>query len=235
MNERIIEIDNLSIKFPIYGIRNLSLKTKLIDSVIGGDISNESKNFISVEALKNISFSLYSGDRLAILGHNGSGKSTLLKAVAGIYHPSSGSIKVNGSITSMLDITIGLNSDATGLENIMISGMLQGLTKKKINSITDEIVNFSGLNDYINLPLRTYSTGMSMRLAFSIASSVDADVVLIDEWLSVGDSEFSLKVKNPLKEMANKAKVVILATHDVDLSQEICNKFIFLEHGAVKN
>ena len=159
-----------------------------------------------------------------MIGHNGSGKSSLLKAIAGIYSPTNGSIVVNGSITSMLDITIGLNNDSTGLENIIISGLLMGLSKEKIKGLKDEIIDFSGLNDFIHLPLRTYSSGMAMRLAFSIASTISSDIILIDEWISVGDSEFSLKVKNRLNEMIMKSKVMVIASHDLELCQKICNR-----------
>jgi len=183
--------------------------------------------------LDNISLKFFPGDKIALIGHNGSGKTTLLKAIAGIYSPTRGSIKVKGSITTMLDITIGLNNDSTGLENILISGLLMGLSNEKIEGLKDEIIDFSGLNDYIHLPLRTYSSGMSMRLAFSIASTISSDIILIDEWISVGDSEFSIKVRNRLNEMIMSSKVMVIASHDLDLCRKICNKFIHLENGKI--
>jgi len=233
MIKPIIDINNLTIEYPVYGIRNLSLKTKIFQDVIGGSLFKNTNNLITIKAIENISLKLYPGDRVALIGHNGSGKSSLLKAIAGIYSPTNGSINVNGSITSMLDITIGLNNDSTGLENIIISGLLMGLSKEKIKGLKDEIIDFSGLNDFIHLPLRTYSSGMAMRLAFSIASTISSDIILIDEWISVGDSEFSLKVKNRLNEMIMKSKVMVIASHDLELCQKICNKFIHLENGRI--
>ena len=233
MIKPIIDINNLTIEYPVYGIRNLSLKTKIFQDVIGGSLFKNTNNLITIKAIENISLKLYPGDRVALIGHNGSGKSSLLKAIAGIYSPTNGSINVNGSVSSMLDITIGLNNDSTGLENIIISGLLMGLSKEKIKDLKDEIIDFSGLNDFIHLPLRTYSSGMAMRLAFSIASTISSDIILIDEWISVGDSEFSLKVKNRLNEMIMNSKVMIIASHDLELCRKICNKFIHLENGRI--
>ena len=223
MIKPIIEVNNLSIEYPVYGIRDLSLKTKILQGVVGGSLFKDSNDLLTVKALENISFKLYPGDRVALIGHNGSGKSTLLKAIAGVYAPTNGNISINGTITTMLDITIGLNNDSTGLENIIISGLLMGLSKEKIERLKYEIIEFSGLSDYIHLPLRTYSSGMSMRLAFSIASTISSDIILIDEWISVGDSEFSLKVKNRLNEMITNSKVMVIASHDLDLCKKICN------------
>lgn len=233
MNTPLIEINNLSIEYPVFGVRNLSLKNRLLQSVVGGTLFKDSNNLLTVKALEDISFKLFPGDRVALIGHNGSGKSTLLKVIAGIYAPTSGSIRIYGSITTMLDITIGLNNDSTGLENIIISGLLMGLSKKKIEELKDEIIDFSGLSDFIHLPLRTYSTGMSMRLAFSIASTITSEIILIDEWISVGDSEFSLKVRNRLNDMIINSKIMVMASHDLDLCRKICNKFIHLENGRI--
>ena len=235
MIKPIIEVNNLSIEYPVYGIRDLSLKTKILQGVVGGSLFKDSNDLLTVKALENISFKLYPGDRVALIGHNGSGKSTLLKAIAGVYAPTNGNISINGTITTMLDITIGLNNDSTGLENIIISGLLMGLSKEKIERLKYEIIEFSGLSDYIHLPLRTYSSGMSMRLAFSIASTISSDIILIDEWISVGDSEFSLKVKNRLNEMITNSKVMVIASHDLDLCKKICNKFIHLENGRISS
>ena len=228
-----ISTQDLSIKFPIYDIRKKSLKISLLDSFVGGEISMNSSKIVSVDALKNITIDLYAGDRVALIGNNGSGKSTLLKTLAGIYSPSDGSIITVGSIATLLDITLGLNHDATGLENIMLRGLLLGASKKRILSITDDIIEFSGLKSFIHLPLRTYSTGMAMRLAFSVSTFFDADILLMDEWLSVGDAEFSIKAREKLLQMISKSKVLVLASHDYELCKQICNKFIHLDHGKI--
>jgi len=229
----IISTQNLSIKFPIYDVRKKSLKTSLLDSFIGGSISIDSNRKISVEALRNITVDIYAGDRVALIGNNGAGKSTLLKTFAGIYSPSDGSITTDGSIATLLDITLGLNHEATGLENIMLRGLLLGASKKRIQSITDEIIEFSGLESFIHLPLRSYSTGMAMRLAFTVSTFFEADILLMDEWLSVGDAEFTVKAKDKLLKMISKSKVLVLASHDFELCKQICNKFIHLDHGKI--
>jgi len=186
-----------------------------------------------VRALDGISFELKEGDRLGLTGHNGSGKSTLLRVLAGVYEPTGGSLSVQGRIASLLDISIGMDPEASGLENIFLRGVLLGLSKADIQKKTEEIIDFSGLGDFIDLPIRTYSSGMSMRLAFSIATSVEADILLMDEWLSVGDADFVKKAEDRLKALVNKTPILVMASHSPEILKEVCSRVMRLEKGKI--
>ena len=188
---------------------------------------------LSVRALDGVSFELSEGERLGLTGHNGSGKSTLLRVLAGVYEPTEGTLDVRGRIASLLDISIGLDSDSSGLENILLRGLLLGLSKEEIRRKTDEIIEFSELGDFIELPVRTYSSGMSMRLSFSIATCVDADILLMDEWLSVGDSDFVKKAEDRLKSLVRKTPILVMASHSPEVLKEVCTKVVRLESGRV--
>ena len=174
-----------------------------------------------------------SGDRLGLIGHNGSGKSTLLQVLGGIYEPTSGELSVSGEITSMLGISLGMDADGTGLENIYLRGRLLGLSKRRLDGMIDDIAEFAGIGEYLHLPLRTYSSGMAMRLAFSIMTSVDADIILMDEWLSVGDAEFIQKAQARLAKIMDKARMVVIASHNLALVEGQCNVILSLEHGKI--
>lgn len=197
----IMKAIDLTIEFNVYGTSKKSLKRKFIDSTIGGMFKSDSNNSITIKALDNISFEFYKGDKIGLFGHNGAGKTTLLRTLAGVYNPEKGSLFTVGKIVSLLDISSGFDADATGFENIYIRGILFGLTKKEINERIDFIAEFSELEDFLNMPLRTYSSGMLLRLAFSIIAYIDADIILMDEWLSVGDESFQKKVTIKLNEL----------------------------------
>ncbi|RYE41780.1 MAG: ABC transporter ATP-binding protein [Hyphomicrobiales bacterium] len=187
----LISLKNVSVSFPIYGAGSASLKKTLASSVTGGRFGKETGVNV-VQALSNINLELRSGDRLGLVGHNGAGKSTLLRALAGVYEPSAGEFVRQGTVASLIDPALGIEPDASGVENIMLRGLVMGLSKRQIDDLTPSICEFSGLGEYVNMPVRTYSTGMLMRLAFSISTSVEADILLMDEWLSVGDADFTL-------------------------------------------
>lgn len=170
---------------------------------------------------------------MGLSGHNGSGKSTLLRVLAGVYEPTSGSIDVRGRIASLLDISIGMDGESSGIENIYLRGILLGLSKKEIQRKVDEIVDFSELGDFIDLPIRTYSSGMWMRLAFSIATSIDADILLMDEWLSVGDADFVKKAEERLRHIVKKTPIIVIASHSLEVLNEVCNRRITLEGGRI--
>ena len=168
------------------------------------------------------------------MGHNGSGKSTLLRLLTGIYEPSSGSIERSGSIASLVDISLGINGENTGRENIFLRGKLMGLSKKEIDDKIDEIIEFSELGDYINLPVRIYSSGMLLRLAFSVSTSITADILIMDEWLSVGDGAFAERASNRLRDLVDSSEILVIASHTKDLIEKTCNKVVWLEHGVIK-
>jgi lipopolysaccharide transport system ATP-binding protein len=227
-----ISINDMSIIFDLNIKKNNSIKSTLVKSLVGGNIINSEK-VSTVSALDNINLSISSGDRVGIIGHNGSGKTTLLRTIAGVYRPAHGSIFVNGSVVSLLNIHFGMDIDATGAENIHLRSKIFGLSDKQIKLNFDDIVEFSGLGEYINTSIRHYSSGMLLRLGFSIATSIPGDIVLMDEWISVGDSDFSKKAEIRLKHYINSSKILVLATHNIDLAKSVCNKIYMLERGKL--
>jgi lipopolysaccharide transport system ATP-binding protein len=186
-----------------------------------------------VHALRDISLELREGDRLGITGHNGSGKSTLLRVIAGVYPPTRGRIERSGSVSSLIDPMLGIEMDATGYENIRLRGLIAGMRLAAIAAITPQIAEFSGLGDYLSIPVRTYSTGMLMRLAFSIATAVHTDILIMDEWMSVGDAEFQAQAEERLRQVIDNTGILVLASHQPALIERECNRVIELSHGAV--
>lgn len=228
-----IEAENVCVDFPIFNTPHRSLKKNLLRLATGGKISSEAGKGVTIRALDGIDLSVREGDRLGLTGHNGSGKSTLLRVLAGVYEPTGGSLVVRGRIASLLDISIGMDFEASGLENIYFRGLLMGLSRQTIRSKIDEITEFSELGDYIEMPVRTYSSGMVMRLAFSISTSVEADILLMDEWLSVGDSDFVKKAEDRLKNLIDKTPILVMATHSEEILREVCNKVVKLDAGRL--
>lgn len=230
----VIEAHNLVVEFPIYSFTgHRSFKKSLLNVATGGILAKDTANRVVVRALDNLSFRFHEGDRVGLIGHNGSGKTTLLQVLAGIYEPAAGELKVKGRVTSMLGITLGMDSEVTGLENIYLRGRLMGLSRKQIDAMVDDIAEFAGIGDYLNLPLRTYSSGMAMRLAFAVATSVDADIILMDEWLSVGDAEFVQKAKARVSQLMEQARLVVIASHNHEMIKDQCNIILTLEHGKI--
>jgi lipopolysaccharide transport system ATP-binding protein len=228
-----ISLKNVAVEFPIYGAGAISLKKTLAASVTGGYLGKETGVIKVVQALQGISFDLKGGDRLGLVGHNGAGKSTLLRLLAGVYEPSAGQLMRHGTVASLIDPALGIEPDATGLENIMLRGLVMGLGKKAIDRLTPDICEFSGLGGYIDMPVRTYSTGMLMRLAFSISTSVQADILLMDEWLSVGDAAFTEQAEKRMREVVSRSGILVLASHQPQLIAKECNRVIHLEHGQI--
>lgn len=186
------------------------------------------------EVLKDINLKIKKGESVALIGVNGSGKSTLLKLMTKIIYPNKGKIITNGKLTSLLELGAGFHPDFSGRENIYFNASIFGLTKKEIDRRIDEIIEFSELGDYIDNPVRTYSSGMYMRLAFAVAINVDAEILLIDEVLAVGDQHFQDKCKAKMKELRNSGKTMVFVTHNMSIAKELCNRGIWLKDGVVK-
>lgn len=228
-----IRVQDIVVDFPIYGSQSRSLKNTFIRAATGGVLARDAAERVVVRALNEITFEFKEGDRIGLVGHNGSGKSTLLRVLTGAYEPARGSIEVTGRVASMLSITLGMDNEATGYENIFVRAAIMGLRPKDIAPLVSEIIEFSELGDYIGMPFRTYSSGMAMRLAFAISTSVPGDIILMDEWLSVGDASFSKKAALRLEQMLDQAKIFVLASHDEALIQKTCNKLLRLDHGKM--
>ncbi len=228
-----IKVENLSLSIPIVG-QDRSFRSALRNKYIGGEISQQGNAMVTVNALKNINLSLYSGDRLALVGHNGAGKSTLLYVLAGIYKPLLGTIYCNGQVTPLFNQAPGMDKDDTGIENIKTICTYFGVPKHEIPKRIPEIVKFSELEEFIHLPVRTYSSGMAARLCFAIATSLQPDILLLDEGISVGDQRFAHKAHARLQAFYNKIEVLVCASHSNELLRELCNKAVWLEHGSIK-
>lgn len=226
MNNNAIEVKNVTKSFKVYYDKSHTLKEKLL-------FWNRNKNEIRT-VLKNININIKKGDTVALIGVNGSGKSTLLKLMTKIIYPTKGTIKTNGKLTSLLELGAGFHPDFTGRENIYFNASIFGLTKKEIDKRINDIIEFSELEDFIDNPIRTYSSGQYMRLAFSVAINVDAEILLIDEILAVGDQHFQDKCFKKLHELKNSNKTIVIVSHNLDSVQKLCNRAIWIYNGEVK-
>ena len=221
------------IEYPILQSTNRSLKRRFVSAATGGRIAHDARDHIVVTALNDVSLTISEGERVALVGHNGSGKTTLLRTIAGVYQPVSGMLEVRGTLSTLFDISTGFDPEATGRENVVLRGLVMGLSRAQIAERIDDVREFSGLGDYFDLPVRIFSSGMLLRLAFSVATSVQRDIVLMDEWLAVGDAEFSERAEKRLHDHLHSKSILILATHSEDLVRRVCNRRIELNHGRV--
>ncbi len=228
-----VDAQNLVIDFPVFSSPSRSLKNTVLNATTGGRLASGALNRMSVRAIDDVTFRLDVGDRLGLVGHNGSGKTTLLRALAGAYEPSAGRLKTKGRVISLLDVSMGMEHEATGFENIFLRGVMMGLSTKEINERVAGIAEFSELGEYLSMPIRTYSSGMMLRLAFAVSTSVPADILLMDEWLSVGDAAFNEKAAERLKTLVDNASILIMATHSQTLLNDVCNKAFTLEKGRI--
>lgn len=229
-----IVFENVTLEFPIFNANGRSLTSRLLQAATGGKLDADPDGRVVVRALSDISFRLEPGDRVGIVGHNGSGKSTFLRTLSGVYEPTNGRIECIGSIGSLIDVSLGINPEATGKENIYLRGALLGLAKNEVTRVFDEIVEFAELGNFIDMPVRTYSSGMHLRLAFAVSTVVDSQILLMDEWLSVGDENFRAKAESRLMQMVDETEILVIASHSRSLIESICNKVIWLEHGKIK-
>jgi ABC-2 type transport system ATP-binding protein/lipopolysaccharide transport system ATP-binding protein len=232
----LIEAKQIGIEFPVAppnarSFRHLAIKAA---SRVGGRVSKNEGSFQFVQALDDISFTLKQGDRLGLVGHNGAGKTTLIRVLAGIYEPTRGSLRVVGRNVPMFDIGLGMDEEASGYENIRTRGLILGLSPEEIEQRVPEIAEFAELGDYLELPIRTYSSGMLLRLVFSIAASIHGDIILMDEWIAVGDAQFRKKTHDRLQEITGRSGIVVLASHDLGLLRNTCNLGLYLEGGRVR-
>jgi len=227
----VIIVDNLCKRFKRYQTRGY---TTLKDLVVKRQILKMRQDRQYIEALRSVTFSVPEGTVLGIIGPNGSGKSTLLKLLAGIYRADSGKVSVRGRISALLSLGVGFHPDLTGRENIMIGGLSLGLSRGQVRQAFDEIVHFAELEDFIDAPVRTYSSGMYMRLAFSIAVHVDPDILLLDEVLAVGDQSFYQKSRAHMDKFKEQGKTILLVSHDLTTIESWCHQVLWLNNGEVR-
>jgi lipopolysaccharide transport system ATP-binding protein len=230
----LIDFRDVSIHFPIFNANTRSFRKRVIQVATGGIVAPDHTGHIVVQALTNLNFAFRSGERVALFGHNGAGKTTLLGALSRIYAPTSGSAEISGSVGSLINISLGTDPESTGRENIFLRAAILGLGRDFIQKNLEEIIEFSELGDFIDLPVRTYSSGMQLRLAFAVSTMLRPEILVMDEWLSVGDKNFQSKAAARLDAMLKDTKILVLATHSRDLALRHCNRAIWLEHGRIK-
>ena len=226
-NQTVISVKNVTKKFNVYFDKTNTIKEKLL-------FWNRSKNKEERTVLDDISLDIKKGEVVGLIGTNGSGKSTLLKLMTKIIYPTKGTIETKGKLTSLLELGAGFHPDFSGRENIYFNASIFGLTRKEIDARLEQIIEFSELEHFIDNPVRTYSSGMYMRLAFSVAINVDADILLIDEILSVGDEHFQNKCFNKMLELKNEGKTMVFVTHSMDSVKKLCDRTIWLKDGKIK-
>jgi len=229
-----IVLKNVTADFPIYG-NQVSLRNVLFGRVVGGVLRrpSETGNRVVVRALDNVSLTINHGDQIGIIGHNGAGKSTMLRMLAGIYEPSLGSITVDGHVSPLFSVSAGLDVDDSGYENIVTCALLLGMSRDEIERKMPEIAEFSELSDYLALPARTYSTGMLVRLGFAIATAIDPEILLLDEWLGAGDARFAARAAKQVGAMIERSSIMLLASHSDELIRQMCNRVILLDNGRL--
>jgi ABC-type polysaccharide/polyol phosphate transport system ATPase subunit len=224
---------DVSVEFPIYSGGSRSLRKLLFNSTTQGNLARDASDRITVLALNGITLDINHGDRLAILGANGAGKSTLLKVLAGIYAPTGGRMHASGRVSALLTASVGLNLDATGRENIIIRGMYMDVHPRDMRARVDEITDFTELGSFIDMPVRTYSTGMMVRLCFAVATALRPEILLMDEWLGAGDAAFLDKARRRMEDFVSGTSILVLASHSLPLVKEWCNRAILLDHGRI--
>lgn len=244
MLDRII-LKDVTVDFPIYDANSRSLKHRLVldkvsnlvsraSSNVGGSLRQDYRGVVTVRALDAIRFKLSDGDRVGIVGHNGAGKTTLLRVAAGIYEPTEGEIFTRGRVMTLFNMMEGMAPDATGIEMMRVRGALLGLSDREIKEKTVEIAEFCDLGEYIDMPVRTYSTGMLVRLAFAITTAVASEILIMDEFIGGGDAAFFERAQVRLKSFVERSSVLLVATHSTSVVREWCNKAILLHHGKIQ-
>lgn len=229
-----LRLKNVSLDFPLYQGASRSLKKMVFAATwTGADINGDDLSHVNVHALRDLTIDLSEGDRLALLGPNGAGKTTLLKVMTGIYEPAAGSVDSSGQISALLDISVGLNSAATGYENIILRGMFMDIHPRAMGRYVDDIAAFTELGPYLEMPVRTYSSGMMVRLAFAIATCISPEILLLDEWMSVADARFLNKAQNRMETFVSSSSIMVLASHSLPLLERWCNRAVLLNRGRI--
>ncbi len=228
-----IEVENVSINFPLYHGNARSLK-KTVLAAASGRVGSDRQNRVVVQALRDISFTLRPGDRLALVGGNGAGKTTLLRALSGIYEPIAGRLYIEGDVGALLDANLGMNMDLSGRENIMLRGLYNQMPKAAIARMAEDVAEFAELGEFLELPVRFYSSGMTVRLAFAMATAIRPQILLMDEWFLAGDAAFMEKARARLETLVREAKILVLSTHMEAVVRSWATRVIWLDHGRIR-
>lgn len=228
-----ITVENVSVSFPLYHGGARSLK-RTVFAAASGRLGQDRKSRVVVHALRNVNFDLRGGDRLGLIGPNGSGKTTLLRVLSGIYEPEAGFVRVQGSLNALLDSSLGMNLELTGRENIRLRGQYNGFSRAQLDRLEDDVAEFAGLDDFIDLPVRIYSAGMVIRLGFALATAVHPQILLMDEWILAGDADFMSRARHRLEAMVRGADILVLSTHDLKTLQTWCSRVIWLDQGRIR-
>ncbi len=226
-----IVFEKVSLQYPVYHSRAMSLRNQLVRLSTGGRIESEAGHVNLVTALKDVSFELRDGDAVGLTGHNGSGKTTLLRAIAGVYAPTTGRISRQGGIATVFELGAGLEPELSGYDNILRMSLLMGMTIPRAKENISDIEMFTELGDFLQLPVRTYSSGMTMRLMFAVATAVEPEILLIDEMFGTGDSQFQEKARARLGRLIDSSNIFVFASHSQELLKTYCNRIFNLEHG----
>lgn len=229
-----ISLQNVCVDIPVFNSQGRSLKKTVIGIATGGKIGLTETGKTIIRSLNDINLDILPHERIGLIGHNGAGKSTLLRVLSRVYTPSSGKAIIEGKIGSLIDISLGIDGEATGIENIFLRAALLGIPKKEVERAMPEIIEFTQLGQFIEMPVRTYSTGMHMRLAFAVSTMISPDILLMDEWLSVGDEAFQHKAEERLNKLIERSNVLVIASHSRKLIERCCTRVLWLEHGRIK-
>jgi ABC-2 type transport system ATP-binding protein len=227
-----IATENACVDFPIFDAKSRSLK-KTVLGMVGGNIASGGKVPI-IEALRDITVTLEHGARVGLVGHNGAGKSTLLRLLAGIYEPTRGTARVVGRVAPVFDLGVGMDPEISGYENIIIRGLFLGMTRKQMEERVDDIADFTELGDFLAMPLRAYSTGMRVRLALGVVTSIDPEILLLDEGIGAVDAAFLDKARQRLSDLVDRAGLLVFASHSDEFLMQLCDSAIYMEHGRIK-
>jgi ABC-type polysaccharide/polyol phosphate transport system ATPase subunit len=227
---KLIELNDVSLHFHVRRRGRESLKEYLLH----GLFRRRKQNMLEVKALDHVNLAVEAGERLGIIGNNGAGKSTLLKLLAGIYPPSAGTRRVTGRVSSLFDISLGFELEANGWDNIRYRSYLQGETPKTVNARMQAIADFSELGEFLDMPVRYYSSGMLVRLAFSVATAIEPEILIVDEVLSTGDFSFQAKARQRMQSLMSRAQAVVMVSHDLESLRPLCSRILWLDHGQVR-
>jgi len=233
MSDLELSVEDVCLRFRIYGVGSQSLKKRLLSFGTGGRLERDTKDHFFVQAVSDLTFKLQTGDKLGVMGANGAGKSTLLRILAGIYRPQNGTVRTSGQIAAIIDPSVALDPLATGYENILSRAKLINIPRARHQRFIEQVREISELGDYLSMPVHAYSSGMQMRLNFAMCVSIEPDILLLDEWLSIADQNFSEKAEERMRALIGKTRILVFASHDLELLQRVCNKGLLLKDGRV--